>query len=191
MLGGLINNYLPDRGNFDAWVADPEGGAKLDLASLNLIQRRNHILRAALDVLPSKSAQLLSTLSFCPSPLITPRSVPSILMCHRNLRKWKSRSRRRAAGADRLSEVEKAEERKQYEFDLASWKDYEKKARARLISVEHREASTKLTETVTDLERRGLLQYDGRTKRYDLHPGSAVLPPGGFRWKTGGATASV
>ena len=63
VLGGLINNYLRDRGNFDAWVADPDGGPKLDLASLDLIQRRNHILRAALDALPPKSGQLLSTLA--------------------------------------------------------------------------------------------------------------------------------
>ncbi len=31
-------------------------------------------------------------------------------------------------------------------------------------------AETKLVETVRDLERRGLLQYDAREKRYDLHP---------------------
>ncbi len=63
ILGGLINNYLQARGNFDAWSADGDGGAKLDLASLDLIQRRNHILRAALDALPPASRQLLSTLA--------------------------------------------------------------------------------------------------------------------------------
>lgn len=62
-VSGLIHHYLPDRGNFDAWEADPDGGLQLDLASLDLIQRRNHILRAAIDALPPASRQLLSTLA--------------------------------------------------------------------------------------------------------------------------------
>jgi hypothetical protein len=42
ILGGLITNYLPKRGDFDAWLADagPTGGARLDLGKLDLIQRR-------------------------------------------------------------------------------------------------------------------------------------------------------
>ena len=55
--------YLPDRGNFDAWVADPAGGGQLNLANLDLVQKRNHILKAALDALPEESRQLLSTLA--------------------------------------------------------------------------------------------------------------------------------
>lgn len=42
--------------------------------------------------------------------------------------------------------------------------------RARLASAEFRAAPKKLTETVKDLEQRGLLQWDGRTRKYDLHP---------------------
>jgi hypothetical protein len=64
ILAGLIANYLPVRSNFDAWSVDPGGGAALDLGKLDLIQRRNHILRAALDDLPAANRQLLSTLSF-------------------------------------------------------------------------------------------------------------------------------
>lgn len=65
VLAGLIANYLPARGNFDVWMADagPQGGAQLNLASLDFVQRRNHILRAALHALPEKSRQLLSTLA--------------------------------------------------------------------------------------------------------------------------------
>lgn len=66
ILGGLIGNYLPARGNFDAWLADSGGGPKLDLASLDLIQRRNHILRAAINTLPPASRRLLSTLALFP-----------------------------------------------------------------------------------------------------------------------------
>jgi len=63
VLAGLINDYLPARGNFDAWVNDPNGGAALNLAALDLVQKRNHILRAGLDALPKEGRQLLSTLA--------------------------------------------------------------------------------------------------------------------------------
>ena len=59
----LVNDYLNDRGHFDAWAADPGHGGRLNLADLNLIQKRNHILKAAMDALTDKSRQLLSTLA--------------------------------------------------------------------------------------------------------------------------------
>jgi hypothetical protein len=64
VIAGLVNDYLRDRGNFDAWAADPTHGGKLNLANLDLIQKRNHILQTALDALPEPSQQLLSTLAF-------------------------------------------------------------------------------------------------------------------------------
>ncbi|MCP4583172.1 MAG: TIR domain-containing protein [candidate division Zixibacteria bacterium] len=63
VLAGLVNNYLPDRGNFDAWAADPNGGGQLDLSDLDLVQKRNHILHSALAAIDDKSRQLLSTLA--------------------------------------------------------------------------------------------------------------------------------
>lgn len=63
VLAGLINSPGPHRGNFDAWATDPAYGAKLNLASLDLIQSRNHILSSAIDALESASRQLLSTLA--------------------------------------------------------------------------------------------------------------------------------
>jgi hypothetical protein len=63
VLGGLINGYPPARGNFDRWADDPRYGAALDLAKLDLVQRRNHILLAAIDALPLESRQLLQTLA--------------------------------------------------------------------------------------------------------------------------------
>jgi Domain of unknown function (DUF4062) len=63
VVAGLINDYLPDRGHFDAWAADPEHGGHLDLADLNLIQKRNHILTTALEALSDAGRRLLSTLS--------------------------------------------------------------------------------------------------------------------------------
>jgi len=62
VLAGLVIDYFPNNGNFDAWTADPSGG-QLNLANLNLVQKRNHILNAALDALPERRRQLLSTLA--------------------------------------------------------------------------------------------------------------------------------
>ena len=63
VLAGLINDYLPNRGDFDAWSVDPEGGGKLNLGDLDLVKKRNHILHASLAALPEKSRRLLSTLA--------------------------------------------------------------------------------------------------------------------------------
>lgn len=55
VVAGLINDYLPDRGHFDAWATDPVHGGRLDLGHLDLIQKRNHILTTALAALPDST----------------------------------------------------------------------------------------------------------------------------------------
>ncbi len=113
-LAGLIRNYLPKRGDFDRWAADPQHGAALDLASLDLKQRRNHILTAAIAALSEPSRALLSTLALIQE------------------------------GVD-------------YET-LAAFNPHPPGETQRLAA------------TVRDLLQRGLLQYDDRSERYDLHP---------------------
>ncbi len=126
VLAGLIAEYLPNKGNFDAWVADPDAGGGLNFADLDLIQKRNHILTAALDALPTEGRQLLSTLSL-------------------------------------LSEAVDYETLGAFNPHLPS--KPEKMQAADRVAVKQA-----LTETVGDLEQRGLLQYDAQTKRHDLHP---------------------
>jgi tetratricopeptide (TPR) repeat protein len=58
VLAGLVNHYLPDRGNFDTWA-----NGLLNLAELDLKQKRNHILRAAIDALGAESRQVLATMA--------------------------------------------------------------------------------------------------------------------------------
>ena len=173
ILGGLIANYLPARGDFDAWSTAPDGGAALDLASLDLIQRRNHILEAAIQKLPDASRQLLSTLAlltdsvdyetlkaFNPHLPPEPEEVKKPGLPEKEL-DWVWND---------LTDEQKAMQRKRYEAALALWQDYEKAVQARLVSAEFRAEPKKLAETVKDLEQRGLLQWDGRTQKYDLHP---------------------
>ncbi|MBL4659088.1 MAG: DUF4062 domain-containing protein [Alcanivoracaceae bacterium] len=63
VLAGLISFYMPDRGNFDKWSKDPNEGGQLNLAKLDLVKKRNHIIQSAIDDLDSKSQQLLSILA--------------------------------------------------------------------------------------------------------------------------------
>ena len=173
ILGGLIANYLPARGDFDAWSAAPDGGAALDLASLDLIQRRNHILRAAIDALPPASRQLLSALALLSesadyetlkalNPHLPPKpeEVKMPLEPEKRLR-WQ-----------RMSDDEKAEARKRYQAALLLHREFEtaESEWRRSFDVRSREATKGLTETVRDLEQRGVLQYDIQARRYDIHP---------------------
>ncbi len=186
ILGGLINNYLPARGNFDAWAADPDGGARLDLASLDLIQRRNHIFRAALDALPPASRQVLSTLA------LLSESVDYETLCAFNPHLPpepehldEPEPQEDDWDWDDLSEDEKAERRDEYEEDLTYYKaekeEYERAIKEWRELAECSEARKKLAATVTDLEQRGLLQYDGRTRRHDLHPVVRGVAAGGMK----------
>ena len=180
ILGGLIANYLPARGDFDAWSAAPDGGAALDLARLDLIQRRNHILEAAIQKLPDASRQLLSTLALLTdsvdyetlkafNPHLPPEpeevakpTTPEKERWHfvqGDMLRWEKMSAEQKAGAQ-----------KQYKAAISRWQDYEKAAQARVASAKFRTAPKKLEATVKDLEQRGLLQWDGRTRKYDLHP---------------------
>lgn len=182
VLAGLINDYLPERGNFDAWAADRSGGNQLNLANLDLVQKRNHILTAGLNALPEKSHQLLSTLALLSeavdystlcafNPHMPPEPVevkePTNL---ENDWRW-----------DRLSETERAEARKSYEIAINKRKEYEHSVKSYLDSSEVLAATQELEKTVSDLVRRGLLQYDGRIKRYDLHPVVRGVAAGGLR----------
>ncbi len=137
VLAGLVTHYLLDRGDFDAWAGDPSEGGKLNLADLDLVQKRNHILKTALGALEEKSRQLLSTLALLSEAV----DYPTVSAFNPHL----------------PSEPEKVGE----DDRLA--------------------AQRELTETVRDLERRGLLQYDTQAKRYDLHPVVRGVAAGGLR----------
>jgi tetratricopeptide (TPR) repeat protein len=182
VLTGLIKDYLPDRGNFDAWVDDPAGGGQLNLANLDLIQKRNHILYAALAALPEKNRQLLSTLALLSESVdyktlgaFNPHLPPApeevkLPDKPEDIPRWKY-----------LSDEEKEREQRSYESAVQRYEEYEEALIRRRRSPEFRAAPPALTETVRDLERRGMLQYDAQTKRYDLHPVVRGISAGGLR----------
>jgi hypothetical protein len=146
VVAGLINDYLPGRGHFDAWAVDPDHGGALNLAQLDLTQKRNHILTAALEALPEPSRRLLSTLSLLPESFdyailaaLNPHLPPEPV---------------KPEGSWRQEEL----------------REYERAYAARQADRESPAARAALTATVRDLEQRGLLQYEPQTSRWDLHP---------------------
>ena len=162
VLAGLINAPGPHRGNFDGWAADPAYGAKLNLASLDLIQSRNHILHAALEALEPASRQLLSTLALLSSAV----DYETVAAFNPHLPPEPEEDSR----WERMPDKAKANRRRQYEDALAKRKAYEQAVQEWRESAAVREAPKQLNNTVADLEQRGLLQYDRRAHRYDLHP---------------------
>jgi hypothetical protein len=182
VLAGLINDYLPDKGNFDAWAADPAGGGQLNLANLDLVQKRTHILKAALDALPQKSRQLLSTLAMLSEAVDYPTL--SALNPHLPPEPEKVEEPRKPEESRRwraMSDDDKQKAQQEYQAALQRRKEYEPAVKARLQSPAFLAAPQELSNTVHDLERRGLLQYDGQTKRYDLHPVVRGIAAGGLR----------
>ncbi|MBK9935685.1 MAG: DUF4062 domain-containing protein [Cytophagaceae bacterium] len=159
VLAGLISHYLPERGNFDVWVEAADGGAKLNLAEVDLVQRRNHILLAAFDILPKASKQVLGILS-----LISSSVDVRVLMALNPHYAVKPKKVEEPDKDNSYFDDEDFEEAKQkyeaYKEEYARWEKTQN----------NENAIKQLTETIEDLENRGLIQYDNQSKLYDLHP---------------------
>ena len=173
-LAGLINANMRHRGDFDAWLADPDAGGKLGLADLDLIQSRNHILDAAIDALDEPGRQLLRTLSLLNSgadyetlSAFNPHMPPRPEEPHKKdvfalLRL--DEDARAAADADYKSALS------QYEEDLVDWE----------ASPEVAAAPARFDETLRQIELRGLMQYERGLQTYDLHPVVRGVVSGGL-----------
>lgn len=169
VLAGLINNYLLDRGNFDAWAMDPDYGLALNLAELDLVQKRNHILKFAIESLSTESRQLLSTLALLSEAVDYPT------LCALNpLLPPEPEKPELPPRKDGQTASERKEEHQR------AIEEYEKALKERLKSPQFSAAKKKLPEIVRDLESRGLLQYDRSSKRHDLHPVVRGVAAGGL-----------
>src|SRR4029077_748909 len=171
VVAGLINDYLPARGDFDRWAADPNHGGRLDLSSLDLTQKRNHILTAAMDALPDASRRLLSTLSLLPESFdytilaaLHPHRPPAPAAVCRPEEpedgfRW-----------TRMTEEEQEQARRSHAVAWERWRASGRVQAAWEAASETHAVVDALTATVRDLEQRGLLQYERQTGRWDLHP---------------------
>ncbi len=180
-LAGLVTHYLPARGDFDKWSADPNGGGKLDFANLDLVQKRNHILKASIAALPEGSRRLLSMIALLseavnyetlkelnPNLPVDIKEIP--------VPKEPEKSSMWLYWNDERKEKEKAA----YVAQLKRRREYEEAVQMRLQSPEFLAAPDLLGEEIEDLEKRGLLQYDARAGHYDLHPVVRGVATGGL-----------
>ena len=181
VLAGLVKDYLPDRGNFDRWSADPEGGGRLNLADLDLVQKRNHILLAAITALSPESRQLLSMVALLSEAVDfetlkalnphLPLEIEEVPVPEKPGEGWYWQH---------MAGEQKAEAEKDYPAALQRRAEYKQAVQARLRSPDFLAAPKRLAETIKDLESRGLLQYDAQAKNYDLHPVVRGVASGGL-----------
>lgn len=182
IVAGLVIHYLPARGQFDTWASDPGHGGRLDLAELDLVQKRNHILHSALDALPDTSRRLLSTLALLSGEAdyetlsaLNPHLPPEPDAVLPPLRPEDG------LYLEYLSEDERRLVRQQYLLEAEQHAEYQLAYRAWQASPEFAAAGHNLSLTVADLEKRGLLQYDRQAGRYDLHPVVRGIAAGALR----------
>ena len=84
-------------------------------------------------------------------------------------------------GSEGMPDAEKEQAQQEYQVAGQRREEYEQAVAARIQSPEFLSAPRELANTVHDLERRGLLQYDSHARRYDLHPVVRGIAAGGLR----------
>ncbi|WP_261563144.1 hypothetical protein [Frankia tisae] len=168
VIAGLVTNYPRAYGQFDRWAADPDYGGRLDVGDLDLTGKRNHILRVALDALPAPDRQLLSLLALLSEA--TDYDTIKALNPHVPAEPA-SAPRRPEGGWDwKYLSARKRAARVMYAAEMKAYQGYLEAHRAWERSPERALVAQRLDRTVADLEKRGLLQVDRGTSRYDLHP---------------------
>src|ERR1017187_4183845 len=191
VVAGLVARYRPAPGEFDRWAEDPQGGADVDLASMDLVQRRNHILKAAFDDLTAEERVLLVRLGLVsdavdlatiealnphrpePSEKVEEPTTPGR---RQNWELQKLESELNEAEGDsrisiqqRIDELRSEEaanygqEKASHQKDLPLLETWPK-------SLELKAAGDQLGKTLDDLEKRGILNWDRARNQYDLHP---------------------
>ncbi|QHG21302.1 hypothetical protein [Nostoc sp. ATCC 53789] len=176
-LAGLVKRYLPDRGNFDAWLKSPNGGLALNLAELNLVQRRNHILEAAVNALSDNSRELLATVAMVSSGfdyrVLVALSPPLALEISATLNEPDTE----ANSPPTMNDLQRQVNRRHNQSNIAV--SHQNGATPDSIASRH-QAQFNLQATVTDLEERGLLLFDKQRSLYDLHPVVRSVVVGGL-----------
>src|SRR5262249_26150443 len=134
-----------------------------------LVQKRNHILSTALSALPEKSRELLSTLALLSEPV----DYPTLCALNPYLPALPERVEPPLDPTLEItwqvkSSAQKAKALKKYEDAMERRRKYERAVEQ--LNAVSTAALPMLADAVRDLERRGLLQYDRRSRQHDLHP---------------------
>jgi tetratricopeptide (TPR) repeat protein len=187
---GMVNDFRPKPGDFDAWQADPYAGGGLKLSELPLKQRYTHILEFAFRGLARETRQLLSRIAvlsdgadyatiavlnpFLPSQ---PTEVPEPEDPSDEYRWWVFQRRLdQAASPEEREAIEteraafRVEQASEYGKQKEVYEQYRKTLQEYFASAEYHKAMADFHAALGDLEDRGLLQWDRETNTYDLHP---------------------
>jgi hypothetical protein len=191
VIAGLVHDFPPAPRDFDRWIDDPEGGANVNLASADIKQRQNHILKSAFDALDGDAREVITRLAMCAHALdwetmlaLNPRrpAPPGAVAEPREPERWDYGTFnlefqiRTAKAKARKTSLEKQlrahRERLEAEYQAAQQKyaEYQVALMTWRRSRDYRAADTWLHKLPADLERRGLLQWDRDAKLFDLHP---------------------
>lgn len=153
---GMTTDYRPKPGDFDAWRADPYAGGGLKLSELPLKQRYTHILEFAFRGLAERPRQLLSRIA----ALSDAADYATIVALNPFL---PPRPEEVPEPVDRLESTERWD----LELRLQMASSSEERT---AIEAEHHKALADFHAALSDLEDRGLLQWDREANTYDLHP---------------------
>lgn len=155
MVAGLVRNYRLAPGNFDRWVTDRGAGGSLRMVTLDLVQRRTHILAAAMEGLHPDHVRVLESLSVLSGAVdyATLEAINPFLP--------------RVRGPDSLEDLlEDLEDVAPEPADEVDERGVAEPETPEEIAV----AGARLDLALTDLEDRGLVWWDRRANTYDLHP---------------------
>jgi len=191
-VAGLIRHAPWTAMDFERWEADARGGAAVNIADPSLTNRRNNILKLAFDALEPKARELLARMGMLanavgldvlealnPARPDPPKAVREptppeedwdfeLDHLREQLRSTKDR-KERARLEDQIARREQTLQR-QYETAGATFATFQSALATWRESPELRAASSWLSDTLADLETRGLLQWDRDHATFDLHP---------------------
>jgi len=152
-LAGEVAEYRPTPGNFDKWRAD---NPKFNPASLDLKNAKTHVLEFALRGLGEKQRKVLHTLSAFRMPT-TWDTLRALLVS--------------SAGKDGFHPVPNQIALGGKEgFHLVPDQTSQSKATVQHVSPKPCQDDPELDAILTELEDRGLMGWDKKGNRYDLHP---------------------
>jgi hypothetical protein len=190
VIAGKINDYYPAPGDFDQWYADE--GKELRLTDLELAQRRTHILGYALAGVKPELVKLLGQIGAFRYPVdykalnaLNPYLPPKPLEPKRRYLYEPDPPPDLNELRATLETAETEEERTElqnridnYETELAEYhrdkaqyderKQQQEQAHQELPEV--KAAPRRFHAALSELENRGLLQWERESNRYDLHP---------------------
>ena len=183
---GLIADYAPRPGDFDAWTADPAAGGALRLGDLAAQQRYTHLLEYAFRALGAPTRQLLSRIAVLSdaadyatvavlNPFIPPPPAP-VYEPENPAQSWywTDLANRILMETDPTAraalEAQRADLMADYRDAFHEFERYRTAAWSYPVSPAYRKGMADFHAALTDLEDRGLLQWDRAANTYDLHP---------------------